>query len=72
MSSLVTADGMSKTIRQMAQTAKFKADEADEAFLKHADPRAVQGGAIDEEASEWRKLSALLMAAAAHASKMEG
>lgn len=36
---------------------KRKADALDEAFLKNADPRAVQGGAICEEASEWRELA---------------
>lgn len=36
---------------------KRKADALDEAFLKTADPRAVQGGATCEEADEWRKLA---------------
>lgn len=70
--SIITADGVAQTIRQLAATAKMKADQADEVFLAHADPRAVQGGAIDEEAGEWRELARMLTAAARQADKIEG
>jgi hypothetical protein len=36
---------------------KMHADAADKAFLKHADPRAVQGGAICEEADQLRNIA---------------
>jgi hypothetical protein len=71
MTSLITPAGMADEIRKMAKTAKMKADMADEAFLKRADPRAVQGGAIDEVASQWRELSGLLFAASRFAARVE-
>lgn len=39
----------------LARAARCHADDLDAAFVKHCDPRALQGGAIDEEANEWRK-----------------
>lgn len=57
---LITGDGISQILRQVAATCRVKADVLDEAFLRHADPRAVQGGAICEDANEWRQLSTQL------------
>lgn len=57
---LITGDGIAHILQQIAGTCRVKADALDEAFLKRADPRAVQGGAICEDASEWRQLSTQL------------
>lgn len=46
-----------KKTLELAKEFRTEADALDEAFLKRADPRAVQGGAICEEASEARKIS---------------
>jgi hypothetical protein len=43
--------------REVARALKRKAKEADEALLKTVDPRAVQGGAVSEEAQSWRRLA---------------
>lgn len=43
-------------IREAMWLARYRADELDEAFLRKADPRAVQGGAICEEAHELRQV----------------
>lgn len=40
----------------LSRAARCIADEHDADFVKHCDPRALQGGAIDEEANEWRKI----------------
>jgi hypothetical protein len=53
----------------LAKAARYYADELDEAFVKHCDPRALQGGAICEEAHEWRRTSRALRGIA---SQMEG
>lgn len=44
-------------MREVARLLKAEANKCDEAFLKTADSRAIQGGAICEEANEWRELS---------------
>lgn len=41
----------------LARAARCYADDCDAAFVKHCDPRALQGGAIDEEASDWRLIA---------------
>lgn len=43
--------------REVARSCKRRATELDEAFLKGADLRAIQGGAICEEAQMWRDLA---------------
>ena len=68
--SIITAEGLAKTIKDLARTVASKADDMDTAFLKHADPRAIQGGAIDEDAEIWRELSRLLYTAHRFARKM--
>lgn len=70
--SLITAASFSAEIVKMAKTAKMVADLRDEAFLARADSRAIQGGAIDDEASHWHQLSRTLFAAAREAAKIEG
>ncbi len=57
---LIHGEGISHILQQVAATCRAKADILDEAFLKRADPRAVQGGAICEDANEWRQLSTQL------------
>lgn len=42
---------------ELAKAFRTTADALEEAFLKRADARAVQGGAICEEASEARKIA---------------
>ena len=61
---LIAAEGIKKTILDLRAAARMRGQEADEAFLKHSDPRAVQGGAICEEASRWRELARTLTEAA--------
>lgn len=39
----------------VARKCKVRADALDQAWLKRADPRAVQGGAVCEEAQEWHQ-----------------
>lgn len=41
----------------LARKFKTRADELDEAFIRHCDPRALQGGAICEEANTYRSIS---------------
>lgn len=43
--------------RDLARAYSKEADARDEAFLKTADPRAVQGGQICEEANELRAVA---------------
>lgn len=43
--------------REVSRMCRIKANELDDAFVKHCDPRALQGGAICEEAHEWRELA---------------
>ena len=69
---LVTGGSVQAVLVQIAKVAKLKADDIDQSFLKHADPRAVQGGAVDEEAQEWRLLERLLHDAARQAGGIEG
>jgi len=47
----------SDQLKAMAKFAKANADALDKEFLKYADPRAVQAGASDEAAQDWRKLA---------------
>jgi hypothetical protein len=42
--------------REVKRAAKTKAKELDEAFLKRADARALQGGATCTDADEWRDI----------------
>lgn len=53
----------------LSRAARYYADELDAAFIKHCDPRALQGGAICEEAHEWRLTARALRGIA---SQMEG
>ena len=69
--SVITAEGVKTSIIQLRATARTKAKEADEAFLAHADPRAVQGGAICEEAQQWLALAAALSQAILFAEEIE-
>jgi hypothetical protein len=58
-------------IREAMWLARRRADELDEAFLAHADARAVQGGAICEEAQEFRELKDRLAKLALDMEEME-
>lgn len=60
---------LSDEIKAMAKRVKFDARSADEAWLKKADPRAVQGGAICEDAHSLRVAASKL---AAIANELEG
>lgn len=44
-------------LKDVARSMVAKADELDRAFLVKADPRAVQGGAICEDADDLRTLA---------------
>lgn len=58
-------------IREALWLARRKADELDEAFLARADARAVQGGAICEEANELRQLKDTLAKLVLDAEELE-
>lgn len=64
----------SMTIKQIilaaARACRVKADELDEAFVKHADPRSLQGGAICDDANELRELRKELMRLVTQADEM--
>jgi hypothetical protein len=68
--SIITAESIAKTISDLARTAAQKADDNDQAWLQHADKRAVQGGATNDDGDMWRELSRLLYAAKRFANRM--
>lgn len=67
----MTKDEMHTAILQLGKAARLEANRLDEAFLKEADPRAVEGGHHDHEAAGWRKLARALTAAADQCSNIE-
>ena len=63
LSKRLTAEEIQANARQLARACRCRAEEFEQGWLKNADPRAVQGGAVCEDAQPWyamaRKFNAL-------------
>lgn len=55
----------------LARASRCHAQEIDAAFVKNCDPRALQGGAICDEAHEWHTISREIRAIAKHVEEWE-
>ena len=52
-------------VKQASADAKAMANKLDAAFIESCDPRALQGGAVCEDAAAWRDKAAMLRGIAA-------
>jgi hypothetical protein len=64
LSTKLTPEQIKGNLVVLARACRCHSEELDVAFVKRADPRAIQGGAIDEEAHQWRQYGREIMAIA--------
>jgi len=62
---------LSEETRDLAKRLRAEADRLDESFTQIADSRALQGGAICEEADDYRKFARKIFAVAREMNELE-
>lgn len=64
LSTRLTPEQIKANLVVLARASRYHSEMLDADFVKHCDPRALQGGAICEEAHEWRQYGREIMAIA--------